>query len=124
MAWFLMLQLIVSSYSQKLYLRIQEKNKKGVVTADSLFENKTWKATEKIVTALKELRAEGLITIKSVLDHGKFASELVTAENYVEHSGIKGASRKEEDDFEEGSSQETPKVPRKYKKRTVRRSVV
>jgi len=113
--------MVVSSYSQKLYLRIQEKNKKGVVTADSLFENKTWKATEKIAIALKELQAEHLISIKSVLDHGKFASELVTAENYVEHSGIKGTLRKEED-FEGDS--EAPKIPRKYKKRTVRRSVV
>jgi hypothetical protein len=113
----------LSPYSSRLYLRIQEKNKKGIVTADSLFENKTWKATEKISVALKELQAEGLITIKSILNHGKFASELVTAENYVEHSGIKGTLRKEEN-LEDGISQETPRVPRKYKKRTVRRSAI
>ena len=116
--------MVLSLYSSRLYLRIQEKNKKGIVTADSLFENKTWKATEKISVALKELQAEGLITIKSVLDRGKFASELVTAENYVEHSGIKGTLRKGEDSSEEDSSQEMPKVPRKYKKRTVRRSAI
>jgi len=113
-----------SSYSQRLYGRIQEKNKKNIVTADSLFENKTWKATEKIATAIRELQAEHLITIKSVLDHGKFASELVTAENYVEHSGIKGTLRKEED-VEATFGEEAPsKIPRKYKKRTVRRSAV
>jgi hypothetical protein len=112
----------LSPYSQKLYLRIQEKNKKKIVTADSLFENKTWKATEKIANALKELRASDLITIKSVLDHGKFASELVTAENYIKHSGIKGTLRKESD---EGVLQEEPARPkRKYQKRTVKRSAV
>lgn len=114
--------LTLSPYSQKLYTRIQEKNKKGIVTADSLFENKTWKATEKIVAALKELQASDLITIKSILDHGKFASELVTADNYVEHAAIKGTLRKE---LDEDASQEEPVTPkRKYQKRTVRRSAV
>ena len=113
---------MLSPYSQKLYLRIQGKNKKGIVTADSLFENKTWKATEKIATAIRELQASDLITIKSVLDHGKFASELVTAENYIEHGGIKGMLRKELD--EEITQEEPAKPKRKYQKRTVRRSAV
>jgi len=116
----------VSSYASRLYLRIQEKNKKGIVTADSLFENKTYKATEKIANAIRELQAEHLLTIKSVLDHGKFASELVTAENYVEHAAIKGTLRKEDEDSEKESSEgENPApIKRKYKKRTVRRSAV
>jgi alpha-D-ribose 1-methylphosphonate 5-triphosphate diphosphatase PhnM len=114
--------LTLSPYSQRLYTRIQEKNKKRIVTADSLFENKTWKATEKIANALRELQAEHLLTIKSVLDHGKFASELVTAENYIEHSGIKGTLRKESD--EEITQEEPARPKRKYQKRTVKRSAV
>jgi hypothetical protein len=58
----------VSSYSSKMYGRIQAKNKKNIVTVDSLYENKTYKATEKIANAIRELRSEGLITIKSILD--------------------------------------------------------
>jgi hypothetical protein len=115
----------LSSYSGKLYTRIQDKNKKNIVTVDSLYENKTYKATEKIANAIRELRSEGLITIKSILDHGKFASELVTAENYVEHTGIKGTLRREEDSEDENvSGRETSSPKRKYKKHTVRRSVV
>jgi hypothetical protein len=117
---------MISSYSQKFYLRIQDKNKKNIVTVDSLFENKTYKATEKIANAIRELRSEGLITIRSVLDHGKFASEIITKEGYVEHMAAKGVLRKEEDDSEEESLENGTQVPlkRKYKKRTVRRSAV
>ncbi|MCK9458738.1 MAG: hypothetical protein M0R80_03800 [Proteobacteria bacterium] len=116
---------MLSSYASRLYLRIQEKNKKGIVTADSLYENKTYKATEKLANAIRELQAEHLLTIKSVLDHGKFASELVTAENYIEHSRIKGTLRKEDDSEEDSSEIENlAPIKRKYKKRTVRRSAV
>jgi hypothetical protein len=116
---------MLSSYSSKLYTRIQDKNQKNIVTVDSLYENKTYKATEKIANAIRELRSEGLITIKSILDHGKFASEIVTKEGYIEHMAAKGVLRKEETDEEESSEGESlVPLKRKYKKRTVRRSVV
>ena len=106
----------ISPYSQKIYERIQKKNKKGIVTADSLYEDKTYKATIKIAEALKELQAEGLITIKSITNRGRFETELIPSEGYVGHSPIKGTLRKEEED--DG----IPK--RKYQRRKVKRSVI
>jgi len=111
---------MISPYSQKLYERIQKKNKKGIVTADSLYEDKTYKATIKIAEAIKELQAESLITIKSITNRGRFETELIPSEGYIQHSNIKGVLRKEDDN--EGEEEKTPK--RRYQRRKVRRSVI
>jgi Tfp pilus assembly ATPase PilU len=105
----------MNPYASKLYTRIQERNKRQTVTADSLFENKTWKATEKILNALHELQAEGLITTKSITIHGKFATELIPKEGYKEH-------KKVIEKIEEKES--VPQKKRKYQKRKVKRGVI
>ncbi len=91
-----------------------------MVTADSLFYNKTMKASEKISAAIMELRAEGLITIKSVLNHGMFMTELIPAEGYVQHESIKGILRKEDENY----SDKDIKPKRKYQKRKVKRGLI
>ncbi len=105
----------MNPYASKLYTRIQEKNKKRTVTADSLFENKTWKATEKILNALHELQAEGLITTKSITIHGKFATELIPKDGYEEHEKVMEKLKEKE---------EPTQKKRKYQKRKVKRGVI
>ena len=109
----------LSPFSLKIYKYIQKKNKRRMVTCDTLFENKSFKTTEKISKALHELVAEGLITINSTLNRGRFENELVPKEGYVPHAPVKGILRTDSDD-----SQEEIKPKRKYQRRTVRRSLV
>ena len=110
----------ISPFSLKIYKYIQKKNKRRMVTCDTLFENKSFKTTEKISKALHELVAEGLITINSTLNRGRFESELIPKEGYVPHTSIKGVLRKEDSN----DSDEELKPKRKYQRRTVRRSLV
>lgn len=106
-----------SPYALTLLERIKKKNKHGTVTVDSICEGKTYRASGKITETLKELRAESLISCKSVMVGGKFATELVF-EGQVEHNKIPAILRKEEDEEVES------KPKRKYTKRSVRRSLV
>jgi len=118
----------LSPFSLKIYKYIQKKNKRRMVTCDTLFENRSFKATEKISKALHELVAEGLITINSTLNRGRFENELVPKDGYIPHPTLRGTSkvapvkgilRSDSDD-----SQEEIKPKRKYQRRTVRRSLV
>lgn len=110
----------ISPFSLKIYKYIQKKNKRRMVTCDTLFENRSFKATEKISKALHELVAEGLITINSTLNRGRFENELVPKEGYISHAPIRGVLRKEDS----CDSDEELKPRRKYQRRTVRRSLV
>jgi len=118
----------ISPFSLKIYKYIQKKNKRRMVTCDTLFENKSFKTTEKISKALHELVAEGLITINSTLNRGRFENELIPKDGYIPHPTLRGTSkvapvkgilRTDSDD-----SDEELKPKRKYQRRTVRRSLV
>lgn len=111
-------------YSLSLLERIKKKNKRKPVTVDSLIEGKTWTASDKIIAALQGLRSEGLITCISVLDHGKFATEITGFEGWKEHGKVPGKLRAESSSEEIGSASAEPKPRRKNQKRNVRRSLV
>jgi hypothetical protein len=112
---------MTSSYALSLLERIKKKNKKQLVTVDSLIDQKTYKASEKIVNAIKELRDEGLINCISIQDHGKFATEITGFEGYVKHDSVPDILRKEYDE-EEGSVEVV--IKKKRIKRNVKRGVV
>jgi len=76
---------MLSEYASSLYARIQRKNKKVVVTVDDLIQYTDYQDTDKIIEAIKELRSEGLITTKSINNHGRFENELVPKDGYIEH---------------------------------------
>ena len=127
----------LSPYSLKIYSLIQKKGRRKTITADVLFENKSTKTTERIANAIHELQAQGLITLKSIINRGRFETELIPKEGYTEHvKPAKGTSILVEEDHcanndpwvEDGvvsSGCSTPPRPkRKYQRRKVRRSLV
>lgn len=90
-------------------------------------EGRGWRATSKIVEAIKELREANMVTCVSILDHGKFATEITGFEGWKEHGKVPGKLRAEEDetlDSDESSRLATAVPKRKYKKRTVKRSLI
>ena len=105
-----------SPFSLKIYKLIQKKNRRKIVTCDTLFENRSFKATEKLSRAIHELQAEGLITIKSTLNRGRFENELIPKDG-ISHDSVKAILRK-------GDSEEEIVPKRKYQRRTVRRSLI
>jgi hypothetical protein len=108
--------IVLSTFGKKIYDRIQKKNKRMMVTADLLYENKTYPATIKISEAIHEIIAEGLITIKSVVNHGRFETELIPKDGYIQHKAEKALKRSSE------NSENKPK--RKYQRRNVRRGAL
>lgn len=128
-----------SPYSLKIYSMIQKKGKRKIITADVLFENKSAKTTERLVNAIHDLQAQGLITLKSIVNRGRFETELIPKEGYVER--VKPAKRNpvlqegesnlcaSEDSYSAGLVEssvaaESPRPKRKYQRRKVRRSLV
>ena len=82
---FLAVLVMLSEYAASLYARIQRKNKKGIVTIDDLIQHTEYKDTDRIIEAIKELRSAGLLTTKSITNHGRFENELIPRDGYVEH---------------------------------------
>ena len=116
-----------SPYALTLLERIKKKNLKNIVTVDSMLEGKSYRGSGKIVAAIKELRAEGLCTCETILDSGRFATE-ITFSGYKQHNKTPGLLRAESEDDEtsdETSTEVEPKKERKkYTRRTVRRSAI
>ena len=79
----------LSEYAQKLLLKIQKKNKTGPVVVDDLIEYTTFEETEKIIAGIQELKSNGLIVDKSIKHKGRFGTELVLTEGYIQHSEVK-----------------------------------
>lgn len=109
---------MTSPYALSLLERIKKKNKKKTVTVDLMMEGKTYKGTGKIANAIKELQAQGLISFRSIQNHGKYATEIVF-DGSVKHGKAPQKLRRDEDPEEEPK-----KLTRKYQKRKVRRSAV
>ena len=75
----------MSEHEDKLYIKIQILNKKDIVTMDSLFEGKDFKAIDQITESVKTLRSLGLITTSSIRNHGRFETEIIPKDGYVYH---------------------------------------
>ncbi len=78
---------MVSEYATELYNTICRKNKRSTVTVDDLLVEKSYSDGIKIEGAIQELRQEGFLTIKEVRNHGRFETELIPKDNYIEHVG-------------------------------------
>ena len=113
---------MTSPYALSLLERIKKKNKKKPVTVDLMMEGKTYRASGKIANAIKELQAQGLISFRSIQDHGRYATELVF-EGAIKHDGAPRKLGKDEDPESE-ENVEPKKSTRKYQKRKVRRGVI
>jgi hypothetical protein len=113
---------MTSPYALSLLERIKKKNKKKPVTVDLMMEGKTYRASGKIANAIRELQAQGLISFRSIQDHGKYATELVF-EGAIKHDKAPRKLGKDEDPEAEGN-EDSSKPTRKYQKRKVRRSAI
>jgi hypothetical protein len=115
---------MTSPYALSLLERIKKKNKKKPVTVDLMMEGKTYRASGKIANAIKELRAQGLISYRTIQDHGRYATEIVF-DGATRHDKPKKLGKEEGgEDSESKGTKEFSKPTRKYQKRKVRRSAI
>ena len=82
-------KMTLSEYAQRLLSKIQKKNKTGPVVVDDLIEYTTFEETERIIAGIQELKLNGLISDKSIKHKGRFGTELVLTEGYVQHGTVK-----------------------------------
>lgn len=87
----------------KLYTKIRHLNKTTIVTVDSLLEGHSYGEMMRITDGLQKLRSLGLITIKSIRNHGRFETELIPKDGYVYHEPKKESRkvRKFKENFSE-----------------------
>jgi hypothetical protein len=116
---------MTSPYALSLLERIKKKNKKKPVTVELMIERKTYRASGKIANAIKELRAQGLISYRTIQDHGRYATEIVF-DGAIKHDRAPRKLGKDEggEDSESKGTKEFSKPTRKYQKRKVRRSAI
>lgn len=79
----------LSHYAQRLLARIQKKNKSGPVVIDDLIDYLSFEESDQLIAAIKELRENGLIVDRSIKHKGRFGTELVLTEGYIQHGTVK-----------------------------------
>jgi len=80
---------MTTEYADKLLSKIQRKNKTGPVVVDDLIETLSFEETDRTIAAIQELKAAGLISDRSIKHKGRFGTELVLTEGYIEHGTVK-----------------------------------
>ena len=79
----------LSHYAQRLLARIQKKNKSGPVVIDDLIDYLSFEDSDQMISAIKELRENGLISDRSIKHKGRFGTELVLTDGYIQHGTVK-----------------------------------
>lgn len=108
--------------TKTLYSKIQNLNKRGIVTMDILFEGHGYSGINKITESVQELRSLGLITIKSIKNRGRFETELIPKDGYICHEPkkeskeVKKFRERESNEQLDNSEEETESKPDRKEK--------